>query len=133
MDIKSAVQMDEIPAQLIVNWDQTGINYIPVSNWTMEQAGSKRVEIVGKDDKRQITALFGCTMLGDFLPPQLVYQGKTNQCLPRYTFPSSWTSSLPTIIGATNKLHIAILLTFSCHTSRKRRWNSKWMPINVHC
>ena len=90
MDIKSAVQIDEIPAQLIVNWDQTGINYIPVSNWTMEQAGSKRVEIVGKDDKRQITALFGCTMSGDFLPPQLVYQGKTNRCLPWYTFPSSW-------------------------------------------
>ena len=36
MDIKSIVQMDEIPAQLIVNWDQTGINYVPVSNWTME-------------------------------------------------------------------------------------------------
>ena len=90
MDIKSAVQMDEIPAQLIVNWDQTGINYIPVSNWTTEQAGSKRVEIVGKDDKRQLTALFGCTMSGDFLPPQLVYQGKTNRCLPRYTFPSNW-------------------------------------------
>ena len=78
MDIKSIVQMDEIPAQLIVNWDQTGINYVPVSNWTMEQAGSKRVEIVGKDDKQQITALFGCIMSGDFLPPQLVYQGKTN-------------------------------------------------------
>ena len=29
-------------------------------------------------------------MSGDFLPPQLVYQGKTNRCLPRYTFPSSW-------------------------------------------
>ena len=56
----------------------------------MKQAGSKRVEIVGKDDKRQLTALFGCTMSGDFLPPQLVYQGKTNRCLPRYTFPSNW-------------------------------------------
>ena len=29
-------------------------------------------------------------MSGDFLPPQLVYQGKTNRCLPQYTFPSSW-------------------------------------------
>ena len=32
MDSKSAVQMNEIPAQLIVNWDQTGINYVLVSN-----------------------------------------------------------------------------------------------------
>jgi len=29
-------------------------------------------------------------MSGDFLPPQLVYQGKTNRYLPQYTFPSSW-------------------------------------------
>jgi len=56
----------------------------------MKQAGSKHVEVVGKNDKQQITALFGCTMSGDFLPPQLVYQGKTNQCLPQYTFPASW-------------------------------------------
>jgi len=90
MDINSAIQMDEIPAQSIVNWDQTGINYIPVSNWTMEQAGSKCVEVVGKDDKRQIIALFRCIMSGDFLPPQLVYQGKTNRCLPQYAFSSSW-------------------------------------------
>ena len=32
MDIRSNVQMDKIPAELIVNSDQTGINYIPVSN-----------------------------------------------------------------------------------------------------
>ena len=31
MDIKSAVQIDEILAQLIVNWDQTGINYVYTS------------------------------------------------------------------------------------------------------
>ena len=74
----------------LASWLTTVSLDIPVSNCTMEQAGSKRVEIVGKDDKRQITALIGCTMSEDFLPPQLVYQGKTNRCLPRYTFPSSW-------------------------------------------
>ena len=63
---------------------------MPVSNWTMEQAGSKCVEIIGKDDKRQFTALFGCTRSGDFVPAQLVHQGKTNRCLPSYVFLSSW-------------------------------------------
>ena len=82
LDIKNVVQMDEVPAQLIINWDQIGINYIPTSNWTMEQVGSKRIEIIGKDDKRQLTVVFGCSMARDFLPPQLVYQGKTNQSLP---------------------------------------------------
>ena len=27
--------MEDIPPQLIMNWDHTGLNYIPVSNWTM--------------------------------------------------------------------------------------------------
>ena len=30
-------------------------------------------------------------MSGDFLPPQLVYQGKTIKCLPSFQFPSDWS------------------------------------------
>ena len=56
----------------------------------MAPQGSKRVEIMGKDDKRQITGVFGCTLSGDFLPIQLIYQGKTSKCLPSVTFPSDW-------------------------------------------
>ena len=72
-DVKTVMVMDEVPLELVVNWDQTGLKYVPVSEWTMAEEGSKRVEIDGKDDKRQITAVFGCSMAGDFLPPQLVY------------------------------------------------------------
>lgn len=75
---------------MVINFDQTGINYIPVSSWTMEVEGAKHVEVAGKDDKRQITAVFAGTMTGDFLPPQLVYKGKTDRCLPQYQFPESW-------------------------------------------
>ena len=78
--------MLEIPASLVINWDQTGIHYVPVSSWTMESAGLKQVEIAGGDDKRQITAVFAATMDGDFLPPQLIYQGKTPRCLPNIDF-----------------------------------------------
>ena len=46
--------------------------------------------MVAKDDKWQITAAFAGSMSGDFLPPQLIYEGKTTQCLPQYKFPSSW-------------------------------------------
>ena len=77
LEVKNVVYMDEIPKDLIINFDQTGINYVPVTSWTMEQEGAKRVELVAKDDKRQITAVFGASFTGDFLPPQLVYQGKT--------------------------------------------------------
>ena len=42
--------MDEIPGELIINWDQTVVNYILVSSWTVESEGTKKVEIIAKDD-----------------------------------------------------------------------------------
>ena len=66
-DIMINVRMDEIPDQLIINWDQTAINYVPSGSWTMEKSGSQRVEIVANDDKRQITAVFAGTLTGDLL------------------------------------------------------------------
>ena len=54
----------------------------------MEKEGSKRVEIAGIDNKR-LTAVFAGTLVGDFLPPQLIYKGKT-QSLPLVEFPSNW-------------------------------------------
>ena len=81
-DFHATVTMEEIPAELILNWDQTGINLIPCSSWTMDQHGSKRVEVRGANDKRQITALFCGTILGDFLPVQLVYKGKNSSLSP---------------------------------------------------
>ena len=86
-DIQSQIEIGEIPSSLIINWDQTAIKYVPVSTWTMADEGSKRVKIVGADDKRQITAVFAITSLGDFLAPQLIYQGTTTKCLPIVRFP----------------------------------------------
>ena len=46
-DIKLIVAIEEVPPCLIINWDQTGIKYVPVSNWTMAPYGAKKVEIAG--------------------------------------------------------------------------------------
>ena len=89
-DMELVISMDEIPDDLVINFDQTGIHYIPVSDWTMAEEGAKRIEIAGKDDKRQIMAVFAGSMGGEFLLQQLVYEGKTTRCLPHYTFPSRW-------------------------------------------
>ena len=56
----------------------------------MAEEGSKQVAVVGKDDERQITALFAATASGRLLPPQLIYQGKTTGCHPKVTFPDKW-------------------------------------------
>ena len=90
-DIQAIVELEEIPKALVFNRDHTGINYVPVSNWTLEKEGTKRVEIVGIDDKRQITAIFAGNMIGEFLPPQIIYKGKTKACLPStIKFPKGW-------------------------------------------
>ena len=82
--------MENIPPELIMNWDQTGIKLVPSSNWTMEKIGTQRVEIVGVNDKQQKTAVFCGTLTGDFLPIQLIYQGKSPHCHPHFTFPEGW-------------------------------------------
>ena len=88
--VRTTVIMEEIPAELIMNWDQTGIKLVPSSFSTMERQGSKRIEMAGVNDKRQITAVFCGTMLGDFLPVQLIYKGKTPRCHPQFQFLSGW-------------------------------------------
>lgn len=82
--------MEEIPPELILNWDQTGIKIVPCSPWTMDRQGSRRVEMIGISDKRQITAVFCGSLVGDFLPVQLIYKGKSARCHPHYKFPPGW-------------------------------------------
>ena len=41
-DVKVIAEMNEIPHELIINWDQTGIHYVPVGSWTMEKQGRNR-------------------------------------------------------------------------------------------
>ena len=86
-DVVTTVEMEEIPAKLILNWK---IKIVPPSTWTMDVQGSKRVEVAGVNDKRLITTMFCGSLTGDFLPIQLIYKGTTNRCHPRYQFPSDW-------------------------------------------
>ena len=91
LDIQAVTMMEEIPFDLILNWDQTGIHVVPGSAWTMEEKGCRRVEIAGMDDKRQITAVICGSMTGDLVPFQLIYSGTTKACLPKYDgIPSDW-------------------------------------------
>ena len=55
-ELIETVEFNEIPADLIFNWDQTGILLVPSAQWTMDKKGRKGVPIAGHNDKRQITA-----------------------------------------------------------------------------
>ena len=86
-NVVATVTMESIPESLVLNWDQTGINIVPSSAWTMDQQGAKRVEVIGVG---QITAVFCCSLSGEFLPLQVIYTGKTTRCHPKFCFPSEW-------------------------------------------
>ena len=75
--VGSFAKVHAIPADLVINWDQTGINVVFSSNYTMEERGASHVEIAGYGDKRMITATFAATLSGEFLPMQIFYGGKT--------------------------------------------------------
>jgi len=89
-DIQAVVDMEEVPACLIINWDHIVLKYVPVGSWTMAKEGSKTVPLAGLDNRGQITTVFGATLDGQFLSPQIIYQGKTEACLRWTRFPSDW-------------------------------------------
>ena len=51
-DINAIVEMENVPSDLILNWDHADITFISSSTWTMGAKGSKRIEAVGLNDKQ---------------------------------------------------------------------------------
>ena len=88
--VAEIVHENEIPPELVINWDQTGAKFVPTGQWTLAEQGVKQVEVTGLDGKREMTALLACTLSGSWLPPQLIYAGKTTKCHPVVDFPEGW-------------------------------------------
>jgi len=76
---KAAVQIANIPMGLIMNWEHTGVNIVLGYQWTMTEKGTKQV---GAGDV--MSDCICATASGNFLPFQVIYQGKTPACLPRF-------------------------------------------------
>ena len=77
------VRKYNIIKSLVINFDQTGVHLTPVSDRTFVQKGSRQISLRFKGDKRQITALLAGTAAGNFLPEQLIFQGKTDAVHPK--------------------------------------------------
>ena len=63
---------------------------IPVSNWTMAVQGTRQIDMIGLDDKKDATALLAVSLSGVLLPPQVIYSGKTLRCHPNVAIPAGW-------------------------------------------
>ena len=130
-DIPTIIEMEEIPKELVINWDHTGINYVPVSNWTMAK-GSKRIEVAGLGDKRQITVVFAASLAGTFLPSQVTYAGKTKRCLPHIKFPDDWNVTFTENHWAMRRLQSFIWRVYWCHISNSNEENCHLQKITQH-
>jgi hypothetical protein len=80
------INVHNIPPQLVVNTNQTGIHLIPTGGArTWETKGSKHVNVHGVEDKRQITVGVSSVAIGEVLPFQIIFQGLTSRSLPPLT------------------------------------------------
>ena len=86
-EIHQLVKCFNIPKELVINIDQIQLPFVLVISYTMENKCNQCVPVAGTTDYRQITGTFSVSLSGDFLPVQLIYQGKTKRCQPTYPFP----------------------------------------------
>ena len=77
------VNNHDIPADVVINLDQTPRSYVSPGKYTFNFKGAKNAPIKGVDGKRRITAIFPISATGEFLTMQLIYPGKTKRCLKR--------------------------------------------------
>ena len=87
--ISGAIFYHDIPKELIVNLVQTPLSYVSPGKYTFDVQDVKTFPIKGIDDKRQMTATFAISMSGEFLHIQVIYEGKTTSCLPKYALPGN--------------------------------------------
>ena len=66
--ILTVVYNHDIPADLVINLDQTPLSCVSPGKYTFNFKGAKNVPIKGVDEKRQTTTTFAISATGEFLP-----------------------------------------------------------------
>ena len=111
--ISTAIADYDIPKDLFINLDQTPLSYVSHGKYTFNPTGAKIVSIKAIDDNRQIPATFAVSMTGEFLPIQVIYEGKKR--LPNFEFPSTF-NVIRTIIGQIQSSPLSFLSKLYYHT-----------------
>ena len=81
-EIAQKMKKYSIPADLVLNADQTPISYMSVGKQTMVTHGARFVPIKGLTDKRNLTLTFAVSLTGEFFAMQIIYSGKNKASLP---------------------------------------------------
>ena len=132
--IKKAVKDGKSRQELVINWDQTGTNVVPSSQWTQAEKRATRVE-TGAGNKRQITVTVAGTLSGKLLPFQILYVGKTERCHPLTQFregfdiwhtPNHWANGETSIHFVKN-----IILPYICTTRKDLGLGEEHMAVVI--
>jgi hypothetical protein len=81
------IKDEDIPAELLVNSDQTQVVFAPGDKMSWAETGSKQVAVLGIEEKRAFTVLISVASDGTVLPMQVIYTGKTSRSQPAATSP----------------------------------------------
>ena len=77
-DIKAEVATNEVPPDLIFDWDQTALHLVSTGQWAMHHVAIRSFQSqIRSECKCQVTAAFAASLKGEFLAPQIIYKGKT--------------------------------------------------------
>jgi hypothetical protein len=81
-----AVDLYNIPPELVLNSDQTAVWLVPTNQArTFAPKGAREVAVLGVDDKRNVTCMPTLSASGDVLPAQTIWGGKTKKSQPTET------------------------------------------------
>ena len=92
--IVNIIEKQNIPKSLVLNGDQKPPKYVTVGRTTMALKNLTCVGLAGSTDKCSITLTLTVTLDGKILPFQIIYGGKTDQSLPKITFPAKFSTSI---------------------------------------
>ena len=76
-----------------MNFDQIALGFKAPNKSIFTAKGVHSVPSANVDDKRQTTATFCVSIVDDFLPVQLIYEGVTDKCHPKVNFPESFCTN----------------------------------------
>ena len=90
LPIKKVVDAYDIFDDLLINIDQTLLPFILLSKYTMDKKNEKLVPIENSPDYCQVTGTLSITLSDIFLPMQIIYQGQTDRCHPKFKLPEEF-------------------------------------------
>ena len=87
-NIDTQRQQYEISHSMIYNIDEAGIRVIPTSSCTLDKKGTRDAIGTGKRSYAQVSKTTVCSADGYLGPYQVIFQGKTAQCVPQDVEPA---------------------------------------------